>query len=793
MKAYLFPGQGSQFATMGADQFERYPQLVSSADEILGYSISHLCAQNPDNLLNDTAYTQPALFVVNHLMYLDRLADGDAEPDFLAGHSLGEYNAIVAAGALSFEDALRLVKRRGELMSRVTDGGMLAILGITKEVIEEQLVEFGLTTIDVANQNAPSQTILSGRKTDLAIAERRFAEVPNCRSIPLNVSGPFHSRYMEQARADFEDALAGTDFAPMAIPVISNYTARPYREGQAAELLNKQIVNVVRWVDTMRYLMAKGVDDFTQVGPGNVINGLTRKILAEAQPLSQAELDAEDEADQGAEPASVGASIEPTHAPQPQTSTEKRWAAQNLGSAQFKQSFGLRYAYMAGGMYKAISSVAVVVAMAKAGMLGVYGTGGVALDEVREALASIRDQLRNGETFAVNLVSSPSLPEREERFIDLLLDQDVRLVEASAFMSASAALVRYRASGLARRPDGSIERRHRIIAKLSHPDVAQVFAQAPQPRVVEQLVTSGAITAEQGELALQVPLADAITIEGNSGGHTDGGILEVLFPSIRALVRQLERQQFGTESIFVGAAGGIGAPESVAVAFLLGADYIVTGSINQCTVEAGTSDAVKDLLATADVHDTKLSATGDMFELGSKIQVLRKGLFFPSRANKLYELYRQYESLEAIPATTLAQLEDKYFKRPLAVVEEEVLRYVSPEARKRIEDSPQARMVAVFKWYFMMSTQAALTGDPDWRLDRQIQCGPSLGAFNRWVQGTDLQRWQDRHVDEIALRLLAAGSDYLTEWFEGPSVQDRAPAHEPEPRIEPSTMKGAFA
>ena len=791
MKAYLFPGQGSQFVNMGADEFDRHPHLVRQADAVLGYSLRELCEQNPDNRLNDTAYTQPALFVVNHLMYLDQLAVGGEPPAYFAGHSLGEYNAVVAAGALGFEDALRLVKRRGELMSAVTDGGMLAVLGISKETIEAKLVEFGLTGIDVANQNAPEQTILSGKKTDLVVAEERFATVKDCMCIPLNVSGPFHSRYMGEARGHFEAELARASFGPMGTPVISNYTARPYVDGRAAQLLSSQIVNPVRWVDTMRYLMACGVDEFIQVGPGNVINGLTKKILAKCEPLSAAELADIDESIPAPEPAGVPAM--PQAATLPGVGPAPAWQVENLGSQRFKQAFGLTHAYIAGGMYKAISSVELVVAMARAGMLAVYGAGGVALEEVQEAISAIRAQLGPDANFAVNYISSPGSPEREERFVDLLLAERVRLVEASAFMSASPQLVRYRAAGLSRGPDGQIIRGNRIIAKLSHPEVAKVFAQTPQQRVVDQLVSDGSISVEQGELVMQVPLADSITVEGNSGGHTDGGILEVLLPTIRRQVQELERASFGTSEIFVGAAGGIGAPEAAAAAFLLGADYIVTGSINQCTVEAGTSEHVKELLATVDIHDTRLAASGDMFELGSKIQVVRKGLFFPARANKLYELYRQYDSLAAIPAAELAQLESKYFKRSLESVYAEVEQHISAESRKRCEESPQSKMVAIFKWYFMMSTYAALSGDAQWRLDCQIQCGPSMGAFNRWVRGTGLESWPNRHVDVIALKLLAATSQYLTSVYSGSGATPPDPQDQSASRSERSAMKEAMA
>lgn len=762
MKACLFPGQGSQFLSMGAAQFDRFPELVDAADEILGYSIRRLCLQDPLSRLNNTAFTQPALFVVNYLMYLEYLEQHGA-PEFLMGHSLGEYDALAAGGILTFGDALRLVKRRGELMAQAKQGGMLALLGLTSEEVRGRIEEFDLSEIDIANQNAPDQIILAGPQGDLKEAARRFGDVEGCRCIPLNVSGAFHSRLMAPARKEFDAALGSVCFLPGSVEVMSNYTARPYRQGDPRELLSAQIVSPVRWVDSMRYLMARGVDGFVQVGPGSVIDGLTRKIVGVCQPLSIEDLAAEEELapQPQAVPSGQAAPAEPGR--QVDVSARRHVSADTLGAQAFRDTFGVDRAIVAGGMYKGISSPELVVAMGRAGLLAVYGASGLGLDEIRAGVRSIRAALDRGQSFAVNYISSPASPDREEAFVDLLLEEQVGLVEASAFMSLTREIVRYRATGLSRGAHGGIERAHRIMAKLSHPEVARQFAQPPKQRMVDELVAARAITAEQAELIMRVPMADAITVEGNSGGHTDGGTLDVTFPTIRRQVRRAERESCGTIDIVMGAAGGLGSPEAVAAAFVLGAGYVVTGSINQCTPEAGTSDAVKDILATVDTQDTKLCATGDMFELGSKIQVVRKGLFFPARANRLYELYRQYESLQDIPVDVMSQLEDKYFKRPLSQVREGVLAQLNEENRRRCETSPQAMMVAIMKWYFMATTQAALTGDEAWRLDYQIHCGPSMGAFNEWVKGTELEEWRSRRVATINTRLLTAAADLLSD------------------------------
>jgi trans-AT polyketide synthase/acyltransferase/oxidoreductase domain-containing protein len=204
--------------------------------------------------------------------------------------------------------------------------------------------------------------------------------------------------------------------------------------------------------------------------------------------------------------------------------------------------------------------------------------------------------------------------------------------------------------------------------------------------------------------------------------------------------------------------------QAAASAFVMGADFIVTGSINQCTVEAATSEPVKALLETLDVQDTTCAPAGDMFELGAKIQVVRKGLFFPARASRLYALYQQHDSLEALDAKTRQQLQEKYFQRSFEEVWAETLRYyqrVDPEVVARAERSPKKKMALVFRWYFVHTSRLALSGSHEQRTDYQIHCGPALGSFNRWVQGTPLASWRNRHVDEIAFKLMEAAAGWL--------------------------------
>jgi trans-AT polyketide synthase/acyltransferase/oxidoreductase domain-containing protein len=233
-------------------------------------------------------------------------------------------------------------------------------------------------------------------------------------------------------------------------------------------------------------------------------------------------------------------------------------------------------------------------------------------------------------------------------------------------------------------------------------------------------------------------------------------------PAMQRLRDDIMARQRYQKRIRVGAAGGIGTPESAAAAFIMGADFITTGSINQCTVEAGTSDAVKDLLQDMDVQDTTYAPAGDMFESGSKIQVLRKGVFFPGRANKLYELYTRFNSLDEIDAPTRKQIEEKYFGRSFDEVWAETKSHYARRFAGAPEPTPKQKMSLIFRWYFVHTTRLAMRGDADGRVNYQVHCGPALGAFNQWVKGTPLESWRNRNVADLAERIMTGAASVLS-------------------------------
>jgi malonyl CoA-acyl carrier protein transacylase len=276
MQAFIFPGQGTQRKGMGGSLFDEFTELVEQVDSVLGYSIKALCLHDKDNLLRSTDYSQPAIYVVNEL-YRQRLQrETNVCADYLAGFSLGEYNALLAAGSFDFLTGLKIVQHRGRLMGRSQGGAMAAVVGITETALRDALIRHRAQDVTLANHNTPHQFVLSGSKVELNRLKPLFQNTPGVEMFSmLNTSGAFHSRYMIEAQRDFHEILRDIPLSSLRIPVISNVTARPYDPGNVKSLMVNQIISPVMWTDTIQYLLAQGVETFTEVGVGGV---LTRMI-----------------------------------------------------------------------------------------------------------------------------------------------------------------------------------------------------------------------------------------------------------------------------------------------------------------------------------------------------------------------------------------------------------------------------------------------------------------------------------------------------------------------------------
>lgn len=798
VKAWLFPGQGSQRVGMGAESADS--PLWDRAAAVLGHSVRDQCLSGAPPGLSDTRHVQPALYTVNAIAW-ERARVEHVSPDLLAGHSLGEFNALHAAGCFDFETGLRLVRVRGRLMSEAGGGTMVAVVGADAAAVAACLDEAGVTDATAANHNSASQVVLSGTEEGIAAAEAALHDGGVGRTVRLRVSAAFHSPLMAPAAAAFAAELSRVEFAAPRLPVVANATARPYETGEIRSLLGRQMTAPVLWWQSMSFLLRQGVAEVRELGPGRVLTGLWAEAVARphepplesgppAAPLRQVPPNVPEPEALGPERVPTGLSAEsaplresgplpaaPSREPRPNAPEPEAGAPRSdsgravrepsaalagtpstvdisesaLGSASFRRDYRIRHAYLSGSMFQGIASPDLVAAMANAGLFGFLGTGGLSLAEVEKALDLLEGPLECAGRFGVNLLAAPDSPDREAAFADLLLRRGLRHAEASGYTAPTEAVVRYRFA------DAAASGPRRLIAKVSRPEVARAFLSPPSERQLRALVERGELSPADAAAAVRLPVAEDLCVEADSGGHTDGGNPCVLLPAIVRLRDDQVRRHGFERPPRVGAAGGIGTPEAAAAAFLLGADFVVTGSVNQCTVEADTSAAVKELLAGLDVQDTAYAPAGDMFEYGARVQVVRKGTLFAARGNRLYELYRRHDGLGDLDSRTRAMLEERCFRAPLDAVEREVEHRLAERggrALERFRSDPKHRMAMVFRHYFRRTNRLAREGDPAMRADYQIHCGPAMGALNGYLAGTDLADHRRRDAAGIALRLM---------------------------------------
>lgn len=427
-----------------------------------------------------------------------------------------------------------------------------------------------------------------------------------------------------------------------------------------------------------------------------------------------------------------------------------------LGDPAFCRGHRLKYAYLAGAMANGIGSEEIVEAMSRAGMLAFFGSAGLPIPRVEAAIDRLQRNLDDA-PFGINLIHSPNEPELEAGVVELYLRRKVRLVDASAYLDLTLPLVKYRVAGIHRTPDGRVVCPNTVIAKVSRAEVARKFMSPPPANLLAALVESGFITEAQAKMAETIPVAQDLTVEADSGGHTDNRPAIALLPGMMALRDELQVKFSYADPLRVGAAGGISTPASAVAAFSMGAAFVMTGSVNQSCVEAGTSQIVREMLAQAGPADVAMAPAADMFEMGVKVQVLKWGTMFSVRARKLYDLYREYAGIEAIPPSQRAILERDFFRCTLDEAWADTRRFFEERDPSQIERAlrdPKHKMSLVFRSYLGRSSDWANKGDTSRKADYQIWCGPAMGAFNEWTRGTFLAKPENRGVVTVAMNIL---------------------------------------
>jgi len=433
---------------------------------------------------------------------------------------------------------------------------------------------------------------------------------------------------------------------------------------------------------------------------------------------------------------------------------------ENLGDPQFKKTYNLRFAYIAGAMANGITSVEMVEKAGQAGMVGFFGAAGLSLNQIETAIDRLQETLKEI-PFGFNLINSPNDPELEAAVVQLYLKRGITLVSSSAYLDLTLPLVYYRVKGIHRDKSDNIVCPNKVIAKVSRVEVARKYFSPPPEKFLAQLVERKMVTREEADLAKSIPMAEDLTAEADSGGHTDNRPAITLLPTLIALRDELTEKYRYNRPPCVGLGGGIATPDSAAAAFAMGAAYILTGSINQSCVEAGTSQAVRQMLAEAGQADVTMAPAADMFEMGIKVQVLKRGTMFPLRAAKLYDLYCNYDRFENIPEKQKAVLERDFFRQSFQDEWEQTKNYFAihdPKQIERARKDPRHKMSLVFRSYLGQSSNWANSGDPLRKIDYQIWCGPSIGAFNQWVKGSFLEKPENRKTVGVAMNILCGAS-----------------------------------
>lgn len=722
MIVYLFPGQGAQFFGMGKDLFEEFPDLAETTDQILGYSIKELCLNQNDGRLNDTKYTQPALYTVNAMSYMHLRRETGKKPDFVIGNSIGEYNALHAAGVIGYEDGLRLVKVRGELMSEANGGAMAAVIGLEAEKINELIQSEGISRqVSISNYNTKLQSVISGTTEAVDQMISVLLKQGAKRAVRLNVSGAFHSCYMNTAQELFAAELDRIHFRSPDCTIISNRYGTPYDPERIKETLLEQISHPVLLEPCIRYALSHGASEFLEAGPGKTMSNMVNAIKKE---------------------------FHSNH-----FESQKRSL---LGSSDFKTEYDTEFAYVVGGLYHGVSSAAMIRTLNNAGIVGFLGLQGMDLNAGKELLDTALQSVPK-ERIGTHIVYNGLKPEESASALQMIIEYDIRRIEISGFFKPSQELILYRLRGLSYGKNDIPQSAYKMIVYVNNPKVMEEFLKPASEQLIGRLLTQRKITEEEAVIAAKLPICDDICIDNVSSG---AGRLSWI-SNLKHYARELSEKYGIKKMVRIGIGGGIGNPEMLALAFLAGADFVTTRSMNQCTAEAETSPQVKDLLQSAAENDFTYAPVEELFEFGEKVSVLKRGTLYPIRALKLYEIYTKYNSIEEISEKEKKLITEKYFHMSFEEMFERAARELTPAEQRIASEQPKYKMSLIFKGFLKQCLLWAQTGKAGEEINFAVVSGSEMADANRWLKNSGLEEWSTRHVDELAKRMMEEGEAYL--------------------------------
>jgi len=559
MKAFIFPGQGSQRKGMGAELFAKYPDYVKQADDILGYSIEALCVDDKQQQLNFTAYTQPAIFVVSVLTYLEEL-ESSGQPDSVAGHSIGEYAALFAAQVFEFDTGLRIVKKRAELMSQAEGSSLAAVVGLSKHELQSRIDDSHLFGIEIANINSPRQIVI-GSSTAIIKKFASFCDDQAGRVIPLRVSGAFHTSHMREAQTAFREYLNTLTFSAPTIPVLANYTAQPHEHDQIADTLANHLANSVRWTECIEHMLADGIDTFVEVGSKiltPMINDIREHANMDAENISQ-----NNEAE----------------------ASEQSASKPQLEDISFCTKFGLKKPLIVGGGNADIG-VELISSLCREGVLSFLDTEKLSIADVESALSFLSSDTERNTKFGVSMIYKGD-DEFEERLVDLCLLYNVRFIELRSYLAPTPSILRYRKEGGVDKNDSP---NNHIIIRVSETEMVTTFLSSSVDLAVQDT------TSKQG-LKNTVNLVDAICVDTQAWHFSNTCELASVDEIVNLCEQQLDASSLG--KVFVGLSGLVVTDNPVETAFEKGADFVSISTIFLLAEEAKIDQATKTVLRQA--------------------------------------------------------------------------------------------------------------------------------------------------------------------------------------------------